>query len=133
MSGNAVHDPCFATATSGHVLCDPDPADPASGLVLTLAKALPKNSPGQAATLAWRFELTDGSVCEPLTGTRREVDGVMEIYACRFSMPGLADAVLGELDTSSDVWTIQRVLINKKIEPQTIKSSMMAPVRTVWQ
>lgn len=41
--------------------------------------------------------------------------------------------MLGDLDSSAPVWTIRKVLINKKAEPQTIKSLTIAAVKTVWQ
>ena len=56
-----------------------------------------------------------------------------EIYSCKWVFPGEADGVLGELDSSTAVWTIQQVTLNKKVEPQTIKSLLTAPVKTVWR
>ena len=73
------------------------------------------------------------AACPPLTGTRREIEGAIEVYGCRFGASGDADAVLGDVDSSGAVWTIQQVLLNKKVEPQTVKSLMVAAVRTVWQ
>ena len=128
------YDPCFATAKSGHMLCDVDPRKPSSGtLVLaTGSPASPADING-ARNRAWLFELTDGTLCRPLLDNRREVDGVTEIYSCKWVFPGEADAVLGELDSSTPVWTIQQVTLNKKVEPPTIKSLLTAPVKTVWQ
>jgi hypothetical protein len=133
-AGNAVHDPCFSTARPGHVLCDVDPRNPSSGTLLALTAPLPAiETPSGAGARAWFFELGDGSTCRPLTGTRREIDNTLEVYSCRFGPSGDADAVLGDLDDSAAVWTIQKVLLNKKVEPQTVKSLMVAPVKTVWQ
>jgi hypothetical protein len=84
-------------------------------------------------THAWLFELADGTLCRPLLDDRREIDGLTEIYSCKWMMASEADAVLGELDASAPVWTIQQVLLNKKVEPMTIKSLLTAPVKTVWQ
>lgn len=133
-AGNTIYDPCFLTARAGHVLCDVDPRESSSGMLLATTPA-PAARAGTPAPdhLAWFFELTDGSTCRPLTGTRREIDGTREIYGCRFGSSGDADAVLGDLDAGTAVWTIQKVLLNKKVEPQTIKSLMVVPVKTVWQ
>ena len=57
-----------------------------------------------------------------------------ELYTCRFAIAGGdIDAVLGDIDQRTPVWTIQKVQINKKIEPQTIKSSTSAVVKAAWQ
>ena len=129
-----MHDPCFTTERSGQLLCDVDPRKPSSGiLVLAATPAPPGNDPGGVGNRAWLFELTDGTLCRPLTDNRREVDGMTEIYSCNWVFPGEADAVLAELDSSTSVWTIQQVTLNKKGEPPTIKSLLTAPVKTVWQ
>jgi hypothetical protein len=116
------------------LLCDVDPRVASSG---TLVKRTPPAAPAAdtrgPATRAWFFELPDGTTCRPVTGDRREIAGLAEIYTCQFAEPGEADAVLGELDASTPVWTIQQVLINKKVEPPTIKSVLAAPVKTVWR
>jgi hypothetical protein len=127
-------DPCFETTRAGQLLCDVDPRVTSSGV---LVKWAPPEAPatetrGQT-TRAWFFELADGTTCRPIAGERRQVAGLSEIYACRFAFPGQADAILGELDASTPVWTVQQVLLNKKVEPPTIKSVLVAPVKTVWQ
>jgi hypothetical protein len=131
---NASYDPCFATAKTGHLLCDVDPRQASSGtLVLSTTPSPPPTDTNGARNRAWLFELTDGTLCRPLLDNRREVDGVPEIYNCKWVLPGEADAVLGELDSSTAVWTIQQVTLNKKVEPPTIKSLLTAPVKAVWQ
>jgi len=133
-AGAKDYDPCFETARPGTLLCDVDPRVASSG---TLVKWTPPEAPAADTrgpiARAWFFELPDGTTCRPVTGDRREIAGLAEIYTCRFAAPGEADAVLGELDASTPVWTIQQVLINKKIEPPTIKSLLAAPVKTVWR
>ena len=81
----------------------------------------------------WYFELADGTTCRPIAGPGREIEGLVELYTCKFGPDGGADAVLGDLDASEPVWTIRKVLINKKTEPQTIKSFAMAAVKAVWE
>jgi hypothetical protein len=131
---NTSYDPCFATAKTGYLLCDVDPRKASSGtLVLSTTPSPPPTDTNGARTRAWLFELTDGTLCRPLLDNRREVDGGPEIYSCKWAFPGEADAVLGELDSSTPVWTIHQVTLNKKVEPPTIKSLLTAPVKTVWQ
>ena len=131
---NATYDPCFATAKSGHVLCDVDPRKASSGtLVRAVMPDAPTTDSNSARNRAWLFELTDGTLCRPLLDNRREIDGMTEIYTCKWVMASEADGVLGELDSSTPVWTIQQVWINKKVEPMTIKSLLTAAVKTVWQ
>ena len=99
----------------------------------TAPAAAAPGAPTQARHHTWSFELTDGSMCQPLSKLGQVLDGAAELYSCRFGSAGEADAVLGDLDDSAPVWTIQKVLINKKVDPQTIKSLMIASVKTVWQ
>jgi len=132
--GIATYDPCFQTTKSGHVLCDVDPRKPSSGtLVRATMPDAPQRDANGARNRAWLFELADGTLCRPLLDNRREVDGLIEIYSCKWVMASEADGVLGDLDSSAPVWTIQQVLLNKKVEPPTIKSLLTAPVKTVWQ
>lgn len=134
MVEKATFDPCFATMKGGQVWCAADPRKPAAGTLVSVT-SLESSASGAAVvgTHAWFIELTDGSTCQPLAGVGREVDGLTEIYTCRFGPLGDADAVLGDLDTSGAVWTIRKVMINKKVEPQTIKAVTIAAVKAVWQ
>ena len=119
-------DPCFATMKAGLVWCIADPRKPAAGTLVSFAPLTPSASGAPVAgTHVWFIELAEGSTCQPLVGIGREVEDLTELYTCRFGPLGDADAVLGDLDTSGAIWTIRKVLINKKVEPQTIKA--------VWQ
>jgi hypothetical protein len=127
-------DPCFTTVKSGQVWCAADPRKPAVGTLVSFP-SLGSNASGVPVDRAhaWFIELTDGSTCQPLVGVGREIDGLSEIYTCRFGPLGDADAVLGDLDASTAVWTIRKAMINKKVEPQTIKAVTIAAVKAVWQ
>jgi len=130
--GSTSYDPCFQVAKQMTAWCVTDPRQPSRGTLIKLTTLLSF----QAASpehRAWFFELTDGSTCRPLPGRGRLIEGDRELYGCQYASGAEADAVLGDLDTSAAVWTIHKVLINKKTEPQTIKSLVIASVRTVWQ
>ncbi|HKW00699.1 MAG TPA: hypothetical protein VJN96_12795 [Vicinamibacterales bacterium] len=128
------YDPCFALERAGLVLCNADPRDAASGTVVTVPPPGPSASGPRGVNLrAWFFELEDGSTCRPLiAGAGREVDGMVELYTCRFAPPG-SDAVLGEIDTHAPVWTVQQVSLNKRAPPLSIKQLVSAVVKTAWQ
>jgi len=127
-------DPCFATTKGGQAWCAADPRKPAVGTLVSVP-SLGSTASGVpiARTHVWFIELADGSTCQPLVGAGREIDGLSEIYTCRFGPLGDADAVLGDLDASTAVWTIRKAMINKKVEPQTIKAMTIAAVKAVWQ
>jgi hypothetical protein len=127
-------DPCFTTPAAGIVLCNPDPRKAGSGQLISVTMSAASPAPvAEIRHLAWFFELADGTTCRPLAGGGREWEDLIELYTCRFGSDGQADAVLGDLDDSGPIWTIRKVLINKKSEPQTIKSIVMAPVKAVWK
>jgi hypothetical protein len=114
------------------VWCVRDPREAVSGELVN-ATSLTVTHAVSPSHRAWFFELTDGTTCRPLAEPGRIVEDERELYTCKYGSAGPADAVLGDLDAGTAVWTIHKVLINKKAEPQTIKSLEIAPVRTVWQ
>ena len=134
VAADTTYDPCFAINRPGQVLCDADPREAASGT--SIIASLPDSTswrPRDDSLRAWFFELEDGSTCRPLVvGGGREVDGMAELYTCRFAPPGY-DAVLGEIDTRAAVWTIQQVSLNKRAPPLSIKQLTSAVVKTAWQ
>jgi hypothetical protein len=133
VAGSSTFDPCFRTGADGHrVWCVVDPRQPSGGTPLSVTSLTVTHATPPTHS-AWFFELTDGSTCRPLAAPGRVVEGERELYACKFGSAGDADAVLGDLDSSAPLWTVQKVMINKKAEPQTIKSVVVASVRTVWR
>jgi hypothetical protein len=132
-AGGAEYDPCFRAAREGYVLCNADPRKDGSGRLVRVASTKPPGGESGGSSRAWFIELADGTTCRAIVGVRREVEGETEVYTCAFANPGESDAVLGDLDTSTPVWTIARASLNKKVEPQTIKSVMVVTVKTAWQ
>jgi hypothetical protein len=127
-----VNDPCFRNGAN-HWFCVKDPRKTDSFQPLEAGPAVASNAAQGAVHRAWFFELPDGTTCTPLAAPGREIERLTELYSCRWGTDGDADAVLGELDASQPVWTIRKVLINKKVDPQTIKSFTVVPVATVWE
>jgi hypothetical protein len=84
MVGNQIHDPCFATPSgSGTLVCGADPALGKDGFPLKVTKALPTDlSAAPEQPPVWIFELSDGSICEPLTGTMPMVGGEPARWSC---------------------------------------------------
>lgn len=134
VAAGTTYDPCFALDGGGLVLCNADPRDASSGTVITAIPPTPSAlGPRRDNLRAWFFELEDGSTCRPLIfGGAREVDGMVELYTCRFAPPG-SDAVLGEIDTRAPVWTVQQASLNKRAPPLSIKQLVSAVVKTAWQ
>jgi hypothetical protein len=132
---DARYDPCFVTSRDGYVLCDVDPGTPSSGKLFTRAAApSAERTASGAYPLAWFVELSDGSICRPLPGPGRDIDGASEIYGCAFTAVGENDAaLLGDLDNTGLVWTAQKALLNKKSTPMTVKSLTVVTVKTAWQ
>ena len=133
-AAETTYDPCFPITGRGLVVCDADPRDITSGVLVTAT--LPSAfawGPRDDSRRAWFFELEDGSTCRPLiSGGGREVDGMVELYTCRFAPPG-SDAVLGEIDTRAPVWTIPQASLNKRAPPISIKQVTSAVVKIAWQ
>jgi len=131
-AGSTPYDPCFKVGTTMTAWCVSDPRQPSRGALIKLTTLLLIDAAAPSHR-AWFFELTDGSTCRPLPAPGRIIEGERELYACKYGSAGEADAVLGDLDSSQPVWTVHKVLINKKTDPQTVKSLVVASVRTVWQ
>ncbi len=127
------YDPCFETPRANYFLCVTDPRRPEPFLMKSVSHPMFEEMRRLGPTGVWFFELDDGSTCQPVAENGRNIDGVTELYSCHFTNAGLADAALGDLDSSTPVWTIREVQLNKKAEPPSIKSTSIVPVKTVWQ
>jgi hypothetical protein len=82
--GNAISDPCFEVPPNRkQLVCGADPALRADGFVLKLSKPLPKSTlPADRKAEPWIFQLSDGSICEAMTGTLSPVNGEPARWSC---------------------------------------------------
>jgi hypothetical protein len=82
--GNAISDPCFTVAGNRQQLvCGADPALQSDGFVLKLTQPLPKSSLAHDRKAEpWIFQLSDGSICEAMTGTLSPVNGEPARWTC---------------------------------------------------
>ncbi len=81
--GNSISDPCFTVARDrDQLVCGADPALRADGFTLKLTKPLPKPSHGNRKAEPWIFRLSDGSICEAMTGTLSPVNGEPARWSC---------------------------------------------------
>jgi hypothetical protein len=81
--GNSISDPCFTVAGNrDQLVCGADPALRADGFVLKLTKPLPKLAHRSRKAEPWIFQLSDGSICEAMTGTLSPVNGEPARWSC---------------------------------------------------
>lgn len=81
--GNSISDPCFTVmANRAQLVCGADPALRADGFVLKLTKPLPKLAHRSRKAEPWIFQLSDGSICEAMTGTLSPVNGEPARWSC---------------------------------------------------
>jgi hypothetical protein len=129
---NSIYDPCF-TAKGGKIVCGVDPRWPDNGFTLKLTKRLPKASipaavKAAAARSGWRFELTDGTVCSPMTGATGLVGDDRINYGCTGGFVIAGDLATGE------TWTATKIVIASEGEGKfTAAESYPVVIKTVWQ
>jgi hypothetical protein len=142
MVGNQIFDPCFATpSASGTLVCGADPALGKEGFPLKLTKALPTDlsSPPEQPPV-WMFELADGSVCEPFTGTMPMVGGEPARWSCVVPSPGGGKPVeqrgLVTKVNRGKLWTAERYAESQIGGPETANRRVEAanvPISKVWE
>ena len=138
MVGNAIFDPCFLVDAKA-VVCGDTPAKPSnSAFKLKLTKPLPKpDTQPEDPSSAFLVELSDGTVCNFLTGATGAIDGKRINYACNTGGGG-DTVIIGALQPGV-VWMAERAVLSpvKTSDsggpPLSAKSRQMVPVRTVWR
>ncbi|HZO81571.1 MAG TPA: hypothetical protein VFB33_07720 [Candidatus Binataceae bacterium] len=142
--GNLIHDPCFSIrALHRAVVCGADPATAKPGFVMELAKPLPDaDLSAQVKPEPWLMRLADGTVCEKMTGTVADIDGVAVPWGCNDSRanprPGEDEYYSGVLENlrRGKVWMANKVRYAPTRDPahplRVLKRQTVA-VRTVWE
>ncbi|HXD89952.1 MAG TPA: hypothetical protein VNU00_02745 [Candidatus Binataceae bacterium] len=131
--GNAISDPCFAVAGNAEQLvCGADPALRTDGFILKLTKPLPKASHHDRKAEPWIFQLSDGSICEAMTGTLSPVNGEPGRWTCAIHVRdqvrprGLVTAL-----TPGKIWMADKfpesAIGTQGAVPEKI------PVRMIWE
>jgi len=130
--GNAISDPCFTVAGNrDHLVCGADPALKADGFVLKLSKPLPKLA-HRGKGEPWIFQLSDGSICEAMTGTLSPVNGEPARWSCAIHIRdqvrprGLVTSL-----TPGKIWMADKfpesAIGTKSAQPEKI------PVKMIWE
>ena len=136
MVGNEIFDPCFESTDREAVVCMPDPPKGEEGFRLKLNKPLPKPEiTSEAAAMGgkggWLVELSDGTLCRPVTGASWLVDEKMVTYYCESSSSNVV--LLDTLNTNEPQWLAEKAtLILEPGGPKLLKLEK-AGVKTVWQ
>jgi hypothetical protein len=131
--GNAISDPCFAVAGNPEQLvCGADPALRADGFILKLTKPLPKAAHHDRKAEPWIFQLSDGSICEAMTGTLSPVNDEPGRWTCAIHVRdqvrprGLVTAL-----TPGKIWMADKfpesAIGTQGAVPEKI------PVRMIWE
>jgi hypothetical protein len=140
--GNQIYDPCFATPSgSGTLVCGADPGLGKDGFPLKLTKALPTNltAPPEQPPV-WMFELADGSICEPFTGTMPMVGGEPARWSCfvpssNSGRPVEQRGLVTRVNRATQ-WTAERYAESRVGGPETANRRVEAarvPITKVWE
>jgi hypothetical protein len=140
--GNQIHDPCFATpSASGTLICGANPALGKDGFPLKLTKPLPNDFiAAPAKQPIWMFELADGSICEPFTGTMPMVGGEPARWSC-FAPPSNGGGKVEQRGLVTRVnrgtqWTAERYAESQVASPETANRRVevaKVPISKVWE
>jgi hypothetical protein len=131
--GNSISDPCFTVARNGEQLvCGADPALRVEGFILKLTKPLPKSLHASRKAEPWIFQLSDGSICEAMTGTLSPVNGEPARWSCAIHVRdqvrprGVVTAL-----TPGRIWMADKfpegAIGTQGAQPEKI------PVKMIWQ
>lgn len=136
MDGNGISDPCFSLPDQKAVVCDANPSEGKAGVKLDLTEPLPKPRVPPARSgqpWPWLVELNDGTTCNQFTGTMPQIDGQSAHYGCIYKPNDQQSLLVGDLDTSTPLWTAQRATLVWSGSGWSLKSRKSAPVKAVWQ
>jgi hypothetical protein len=131
--GNSISDPCFTVAGNrDQLVCNVDPALRADGFVLKLTRPLPKLAHRGRNAEPWILQLSDGSICEAMTGTLSPVNGEPARWSCAIHNRDQVRprGVVTSL-TPGKIWMADKfsesAIGTQGAQPEKI------PVKTIWE
>jgi len=111
MAGNVISDPCFQVpARADIVVCGANPVSGERGFVMKLTEPLPAaEQPAATDPSPWQFELADGAICTPFTGTLPSINHESARFSCtRTGANDTRDSALLLDVKPGKVWTATR-------------------------
>ena len=125
-----VFDPCLVGDDGETLVCNAAPATGGLGFRLTLDRPLPDvSAKREALSPIWQLRLDDGQACTLLSALRLTLDEKAVTHVCTD-----AQLLLGEIDQSSNPWTVEKVsVVNDEEGEFVIESSTTVAILTAWQ
>ncbi|HZO92673.1 MAG TPA: hypothetical protein VFB22_02810 [Candidatus Baltobacteraceae bacterium] len=116
MSGNEIHDPCYAAKANANVVYCPEPTNGKHLVAIALAKPLPVARGNRVAGTPQgppsRIILSGGVTCTFMTGATGLVAGMRINYGCSDGR-----MLIGDVDRHAPRWRIFAVAANGRGEP----------------
>lgn len=128
--GEETVDPCFTAGDGKTLVCLPAPPVSAPGFVLDLTRPLP--TPKTLADIPsdiWLFRTREGNLCSVAGRVSVQVGDRRVTHVCTDGT-----AVLGGIDTSSAVWTVEKVeLVNNAQGVFSAENARTAEITAAWR
>lgn len=138
MVDNTIYDPCFTTEVKDKLVCNVDPNDARTAVILQLNKPLPppvvtKTKKAQP----WLIQLADGTLCRPYTGTTPFTGKFAIPYYCDNFTKLPSDCGTGLVENTIKpgvIWKTQRIIYcasenSMNVTPKHIQS---VDIKNVW-
>ncbi len=125
-----VVDPCFTASDGETVVCLPAPPVNAPGFALDLTRPLPAPEAGaDIPSDVWLFRTREGNLCSVAGRVSVQVGDRRVTHVCTDGT-----AVLGGIDTSTAVWTVEKVdLVNSSQGVFSAENARTAEITAAWR
>lgn len=136
---NQIYDPCFSGVDfPGWIVCDADPSKNAQGFWVKLIKPLPSREKIKPPLInIWMLKLTDGSVCQPFTGTLPFIPEKKRVtvisYGCSSSSSNNLVGIVENSIKPGAVWRVQKISYSSGGLVPKINKIQEVTVDTVWR
>lgn len=129
-AGAEIFDPCLVGDDGETLVCNTAPATGGLGFRLTLDRPLPDvHATTEPLSPIWQLRLDDGQACTLLGALRLTLDEKAVTHVCTD-----AQLLLGAIDQSSSLWTVEKVsVVNDEEGEFVIESSTTVAILTAWQ